>query len=74
MVEKMGVQWDSTWSFKNFKIAWDSVRRELLYIIRTELQVPMKLDRLIKMCLNETYSKAIITGFLTSFIIPNSKY
>jgi hypothetical protein len=41
----------------DFKKAYDSVRREVLYIILTELGVLMKLVRLIKMCLNETCSK-----------------
>jgi hypothetical protein len=33
------------------------VRREVLYNILIEFEIPMKLVRLIKMCLNETYSK-----------------
>jgi hypothetical protein len=33
------------------------VRREVLYNILIEFGVPMKLVRLIKMCLNATYSK-----------------
>jgi hypothetical protein len=36
------------------------VRREVLYNILIEFGVPMKLFRLIKMCLNETYSKVCI--------------
>jgi hypothetical protein len=36
---------------------YDSVRREILYNILLEFRVPMKLVRLIKVCLNETYSK-----------------
>jgi hypothetical protein len=43
--------------FIDFKKADDSVRREVLYNILIELGVPMKLDRLIKMCLNKTHSK-----------------
>jgi hypothetical protein len=39
----------------DFKKAYDSVRREVLYHILLEFGVPMKLVRLIKMCLNETY-------------------
>jgi len=41
--------------FVNFKKACDSVRRErkVLYNISTEFCTPMKLVRLIKMCLNE---------------------
>jgi hypothetical protein len=42
--------------FIDFKKAYDSVRREVLYNIHTEL----KLVRLIKMCLNETFSKVCI--------------
>ena len=34
-----------------FKKAYDSVRREVLYNIVTELGIPMKLARLIKVCL-----------------------
>jgi hypothetical protein len=37
--------------------AYDSVRREVLYNIFIEFGVTMKLVRLIKMCLNETYSE-----------------
>jgi hypothetical protein len=42
--------------FIDFKKANDSVRREVLYNILILFGVPMKLVRLIKMCLNETYS------------------
>jgi hypothetical protein len=41
------------------------VRREVLYNILMELGVPMKLVRLIKMCLNETYSKVCIGKHLS---------
>jgi hypothetical protein len=41
--------------FVDFKKAYDSVRREVLHNILIEFGVPMKLVRLIKMCLNETY-------------------
>jgi hypothetical protein len=37
-----------------FKKACGSFRREVLYSILIEFRVPMKLFRLIKMCLNET--------------------
>jgi hypothetical protein len=45
--------------FIDFKKAYDSVRRELLYNILIEFRVPIKLVRLIKMCLNDTYSKPV---------------
>jgi len=35
--------------FEDFKKAYDSVRREVLYIVLTEFGTPMKLVRLIKM-------------------------
>jgi hypothetical protein len=43
--------------FVDFKKAYDSVRREVLYNILIEFGVPMEPVRLIKMFLNETYSK-----------------
>jgi hypothetical protein len=42
--------------FVDFKKAYDSVRREVLYNILIQFGVPMKLVSLIRMCLNETYS------------------
>jgi hypothetical protein len=46
--------------FTDFKKAYESVRREVLYNILIEFGIPMKLIRLIKMCLNETYIKVHI--------------
>jgi sorting nexin-29 len=58
--------------FIDFKKAYDSVRREVLYNIHVEFGVPMKLVRLIKICLNETYSKVRICKHLSdSFPIQN---
>jgi hypothetical protein len=49
------------------------VRREDLYNILIEFGVPMKLVRLIKMCLNEAYSKVCIGKYLSgSFPKQNS--
>jgi hypothetical protein len=42
----------------DFKKAYDLVRREFLYNILIESGIPMKLVRLIEMCLNETYSRS----------------
>jgi hypothetical protein len=55
-----------------FKKAYDSVRREVLYNILIEFGVAMNIGRLIKMCVNETYSK-IHTGkhLSDSFPIEN---
>jgi dTDP-4-amino-4,6-dideoxygalactose transaminase len=58
--------------FIYFKKAYDSVRREILYNILTEFGVPMNIVRLIKMCLNEMYSKVRISKHLSdSFPIQN---
>jgi len=42
--------------FTDFKKAYHSVRREVIYKILTEFGITRKLLRLIKRCLNETYS------------------
>jgi hypothetical protein len=58
--------------FIDFKKAYDTVRREALYNILIEFGVSMKLVRLIKMCLNETYIKVRIGKHLSgSFPIQN---
>ena len=43
--------------FTDFRKAYDSVRREVLYNILIVFGIPMKLVRLIKMCLTETCSR-----------------
>ena len=43
--------------FIDFKKAYDSFRREVLYNILIEFGVPKKQVRLIKMCLTETHSR-----------------
>jgi hypothetical protein len=49
----------------DFKEAYNSVRREVLYNILIEFGVPMKLARLIKIFLNKTYSKVHIGKHLS---------
>ncbi|KAJ4448478.1 hypothetical protein ANN_10494 [Periplaneta americana] len=51
--------------FIDFKKAYDSVKREVLYDILIEFGIPKKLVRLIKMCLSETYSRVRIGQFLS---------
>jgi hypothetical protein len=53
----------------DFEKAYESVRREALYKFLIEFGIPMKLVRLIKICLNETYSK-VHTGKNVSGAFP----
>ena len=55
--------------FIDIKEAYDSVRREVLYNILFEFGIPMKLVRLIKMCLTDTYS-GVWVGKNLSDIFP----
>ena len=43
--------------FVDFKKAYNSVRREVLYNILMEFGIPMQLVRLVKVCPNETYTR-----------------
>jgi hypothetical protein len=45
--------------FIEFKKAYESVRREVLYSILIEFGIPRKLVGVIQMCLNETYSTVV---------------
>jgi len=51
--------------FIDFMKAYDPVRREVLYNIVIEFGIPMKLVRLIKMCLNETYGRVQVGKYLS---------
>jgi hypothetical protein len=58
--------------FIDFKKAYESVRREALYNILIEFGIPRKLVGLMKMCLNETYSRVRIDKNLSyKFTIEN---
>jgi hypothetical protein len=58
--------------FIDFKKAYDSIKREVLYNVLLEFGIPKKLFRLIKMCLNETYSKVCVGKLLSDkFHIQN---
>jgi hypothetical protein len=71
---------DKTWEYNgtvhqlriDFKTAYVSVKIEVLYNILLEFGISKKLVRLIKMCLNDTYSKVRIGKFLSDkFPIQN---
>jgi hypothetical protein len=51
--------------FIDFKKACDSIKREILDNTLLEFGIPKKLVRLIKMCLNETYSKVRVGNLLS---------
>ena len=56
----------------DFKKAYDSVRMEALYNILIKFGIAMKLVRLIKLCLNEIYSRVRVGKCLSDmFSIRN---
>jgi hypothetical protein len=54
--------------FIDIKTAYDSFRRQLLYIIRIEFSELIKLDRIIEMYLNDTSYKIHIGTYLCNMI------
>jgi hypothetical protein len=65
-------EYNGTVQFIDFKKAYDSVRKEVLYNILIEVGIPMKLVGLIKMCFNETYSRVRIGKNLShKFTVQN---
>ena len=55
--------------FIGLKKAYDSVRRKVLYNILVQLGVPMKLVRLIKVCIPETYSIVCVGKNVSAFLL-----
>ena len=51
--------------FTGFSSAYDSVRREVSYNILIKFDIPMKLIRLIKMCLNASCSRVRVGNHLS---------
>jgi len=51
--------------FIDFKKAYDSVRKEVFYNIIMEFGILMKLVRLIKLCLSETYNRVWVGKHLS---------
>ena len=58
--------------FIDFNKAYDAIWREVLYNILSEFGIPMKLVRLIKICLNKIYSRLQVGKHLSDiFTIKN---
>jgi hypothetical protein len=51
--------------FLYFKKAYDSIRREVLHNILIEFGILIKVIRLIKVCLNETYSRFLVVKYFS---------
>jgi len=52
--------------FIDLKKAYDSVRREALYNNLIKFSIPMKLVRLIKVCLTQTHSRVLVGNHLSA--------
>jgi hypothetical protein len=58
--------------FIDFKKTYGAFRREILYNILIEFGIPRKLVGLIKMCVNETYSRVRIGKNLTDLLFTTA--
>ena len=54
--------------------SYDSVRRAVLYNILIEFGISLKLVRLIKICLNETYSRVGVGSYLSDMFSVKSVF
>jgi len=61
----VGSQQSSASALIDFKKAYDSIRMEVLHNILIEFVIPMKLVKLIKMCLVESYSTVQVGKYLS---------
>ena len=59
------------WLFVDSKKPYDSVWREVLYNILIEYHIPIKLVKLMKVCLNETNSRVQVVHLSDMFPIRN---
>jgi len=70
--KKIGTQVSSASAIYTLKQASDSIGRKFLYNFLIEFGIPMKLVRLIKTCLNETYNRVRLSKHLSDiFLIMN---
>jgi hypothetical protein len=54
--------------FIDFKKAYGSVSREVLYNILNEFGIPLKMGRLIKLCPNETCRRVRVGKYLSDML------
>ena len=67
--KKKGMQGNSASSVYRLQETYNSVRREVLYNILIDCCIPMKLIRLIKLCLIETYSRVRVGKNLSDMFL-----
>jgi len=68
----MGVKWGSLSAIYNCKKVCDSVRSKILCSVIIEFGIPMKLVRLMNICLNVTYGKVQAKKHLIHYIFKTA--